>query len=69
MISCASFFATPWTMYMYILPGYSIQGLSRQEFWSGLPFPPIGDLPNPGIETVFPALASGFFTTEPPRKH
>ena len=36
--------------------------------WSGLPFPPPGDLPNPGIEPVFPALAGGFFTTEPPGK-
>ena len=29
-------------------------GFSRQEFWSRLPFPPLGDLPNPGIETTFP---------------
>ena len=41
-------------------------GFSRQEDWSGLPFPPAGDLPNPGIEPTFltsPALAGGFFTT------
>ena len=38
----------------------------RQENWSGLPFPPPGDLPNPGVERMSPALASGFFTTEPP---
>jgi len=41
-------------------------GFSRQEYWSGLPFPPPGDLPNPGIEPTFltsPALAGGFFTT------
>jgi len=38
---------------------------SRQEYWSGLPFPPPGDLPNPGIKPVSPALAGGFFTTEP----
>ena len=37
----------------------------RQEYWSGLPRPSLGDLPNPGIEPVSPALASGFFTTEP----
>ena len=42
-----------------------------QEYWSGLPCPPPGDLPNPGIEPMSPesespALASGFFTTEPP---
>ena len=41
-------------------------GFSRQEYWSGFPFPPPGDLPKPGIEPlcpVSPALASGFFTT------
>ena len=43
-------------------------GFSRQEFWSGLPFPSPGDLPDPGIEPVSPALAGGFFTTEPPGK-
>ena len=41
---------------------------SRQEYWSGLPFPPPGDLPDPGIEPMSPALAGGFFTTEPPEK-
>ena len=41
-------------------------GFSRQEYWSGLPCPPSGDLSNPGIEPVSlmsPALAAGFFTT------
>ena len=41
-------------------------GFSRQEYWSGLPFPPPGDLPNPGIEPeslTSPALAGRFFTT------
>ena len=40
-------------------------GFSRQEYWSGLPCPPPGDLPNPEIETVSPApaLAGRFFTT------
>ena len=32
-------------------------GFSRQEYWSGLPFPPLGDLPDPGIEPTSPALA------------
>ena len=44
-------------------------GFSRQEYWSGLPFPLPGDLPNPGIEPTSlasPALAGRFFTTEPP---
>ena len=40
--------------------------LPRQEYWSRLPFPPPGDLPNPGIECTSPALAGRFFTTEPP---
>jgi len=44
-------------------------GFSRQEYWSGLPFPPPGDLPHPGIELAFPALAGRFSTTEPPGKH
>ena len=35
----------------------------RQEYWSGLPFPPPGDLPDPGIEPASPALADRFFTT------
>ena len=38
----------------------------RPEYWSGLPFPPPGDLPNLGVEPVSPALAGEFFTTEPP---
>ena len=46
-------------------------GFSRQKYWSGLPFPPPGDLPDPGTEPASfpsPALAGGFFTTAPPRK-
>ena len=39
-----------------------------QEYWSGLPFPPPGDLPNPEIKPVSPALAGGFFTTESPEQ-
>ena len=44
--------------------------LSRQEYWSGLPFPSPGDLPDSRIEpiSVSPALKSGFFTIEPPGK-
>ena len=40
----------------------------KQEYWSGLPFPVPGDLPDAGIKPVSLALASGFFTTEPPEK-
>ena len=46
-------------------------GYSRQEYWSGLPFPPPGDLTDPGIEPMFPAspaLEGRFFTTGPSRK-
>ena len=42
-----------------------------KQYWNGLPFPPAGDLPDPGIELESPksvVLAGGFFTTEPPEK-
>ena len=41
-------------------------GLPRQEYWSGWLFPSPVDLPNPGTKPTSPALAGGFFTTEPP---
>ena len=56
---------TPWTV-AHQAP--LSMGFSRQEDWSGLPFPPPGDLPDPGVEPVSPTLAGGFFSTEPPRK-
>ena len=43
-------------------------GFSRQEYWSGLPFPSPGDLPNSGIEPASPAFAGEFFTAEPSPK-
>ena len=43
-------------------------GFPRQEYWSGLLFPPPGDLLDPGIKPMSPALAGGFFTSEPPEK-
>ena len=49
-------------------PGSLSKGFPRQEYWSGLPFPSPGDLPNPGIGPTTPALAVRFFTTEPPGK-
>ena len=55
-------FVTPWTV-AYKAP-LSME-FSRQEYWSGLPFPSPGDFPDLGIEPVSPALAGGFFTTEP----
>ena len=43
-------------------------GFPRQEYWSGLPFPSPGHLPDPRIKPVSPALAGGFFITESPGK-
>ena len=48
--------------------GSSVHGILQQEYWSGLPCPPPGDPPDPGIQPQCPALAGGFFTTEPPGK-
>ena len=58
-------FATPWTV-TYQAP--RSMGFSRQEYWSGLPFPSPGDLPNPGIEPGSPALKVDALTSEPPGK-
>ena len=55
----------------YSLPVPLSKKFSRQEYWSGLPFPPPWDLSNPGIKPaslVSPALSGGFFTTVPPGK-
>ena len=52
-------------------PGSSVDGIVCEEYWSGLPFPSPGDLPNLGIKPTSlasPALAGRFFTTEPPEK-
>ena len=46
----------------------SVHGASQQEYWSGLPFPPPGDPPDPGIELASPSLGGGFFTTVLPGK-
>ena len=58
-------FATPWTV---TRQAPLSMGLSRQEYWGGFPFPPLENLPDPGIESVSPAssaLAGRFFTIEP----
>ena len=49
-------------------PGSSSMGFSRQEHWSGLPFPSPGDLPNPGIEPRSPALQADSLPSEPTGK-
>ena len=59
----SQFFGIPWTV---VRQAPLSMGFSRQGYWSGLPFPPPGDLPNPGIEPeslVSPALAGRFFIT------
>ena len=61
-LSHARVFATPWTVALQVP---LTMGFSRQEYWSGLPFPSPGDLPGPGIEPVSPVLAGQFFTTAP----
>ena len=49
-------------------PGSSVHGIFQQEYWSGLQFPSLGDLYDPGLKSTSPALAGGFFTTDPPGK-
>ena len=71
MLSCFShvrLFVTPWTV-AHQAP--LSMGFSRQEYWSGLPCPPPGDLLDPEIEPMSltsPPLAGGFFTIAPPGK-
>ena len=64
-LSCVRLFVTPWTI-AYQAP--LSMGFSRQEYWSGLPFPSPGDLSDPGIEPRFPALEADALTSEPPGK-
>ena len=58
-------FVTPWTVAYQTPPS---MGFSRQEYWSGLPFPSPGDLPNPGIKPGSPALQTDTLLSEPPGK-
>ena len=59
---CVLHFATSWTVaHQAPLP----TEFSRQEYWSGLPFPSLGDLPDPGIEPGFPALQADSLLSEP----
>ena len=58
-------FVSPWTV---ALQAPLSMGFAGQEYWSGLPFPFPGDLPGSGIEPESPALAGGFFATEPQGK-
>ena len=65
LLSRVQLFATPWTV-AYQAP--LSMGFSRQECWSGLPFPSPGDLPDPGIEPGSPALQADVLPSEPPGK-
>ena len=68
VLSRIQLFVTPWTIACQASPSMEF---SRQEYWSGLPFPTLEDLPDPRIEpvsSVSPVLAGKSFTTEPPGK-
>ena len=62
-LSRVQLFATPWTVAYQAPPSMEF---SRQENWSGLPFPSPGDLPDPGIELRSPALQADALPSEPP---
>ena len=62
-LSHVQLFATPWTVAHQAPPSMKF---SRQEYWSGLPFPSTGDLPDPGIEPGSPALQADALPSEPP---
>ena len=62
MLSCVRLFVTPWIA-AHQAP--LSMGFFWQEYWSGVPFPPLGDLPDPGIKPMSPtspAFVGGFFT-------
>ena len=64
-LSCIWLFATPWTVAYRAPPSMAF---SRQEYWSGLPFPSPGDLPDPGIKPRSPELQADALPSEPPGK-
>jgi len=65
LLSHVQLFATPWAVPYQAPPS---MGFSRQEYWSGLPFPSPGYLPDPGIEPRSPALEADALTSEPPNE-
>ena len=65
LLSRVRLFATPWTIAHQPLS----MEFSRQEYWSKLPFPSPGDLPDPGIEPSSPALQADSLLSETPGKH
>ena len=66
LLSRVRLFVIPWTVAHQAPPS---MGFSRQEYWSGLPFPSPGDLPNSGIKPRSPALWANALTSEPLGKH
>ena len=56
MLSCVQLFVTSWTV---AHQDHLSMGFLRQEYWSGLPFPSLGDLSDPGIEPMSPAWQVG----------
>ena len=65
LLSRVRLFTTPWTVAHQASPS---MGFSRQEYWSGLPFPSLGDLPDPRIKPGSPALQADTLPSEPPGK-
>ena len=65
LLSHVQLFATPWTVAYQASPS---MGFSRQECWSGSPFPSPGDLPDPGSEPGSPTLQADALPSEPPGK-
>ena len=61
-LSHVQLFVTPWTVAYQVPPSMEF---SRQEYWSGLPLPSPGNLPNPGIEPGYPALQADALLSEP----
>ena len=64
-LSRVRLFEIPWTV---VYQASLSMGFSRQEYWSGLPFPSPGDLPDPGIKPRSPALQADALPSEPPGK-
>ena len=64
-LSRVRLFVTPWTVAHQAPPSMDF---SRQDYWSGLPFPSLGDLPDPGVELGSPAFRADALPFEPPGK-
>ena len=61
LLSCVQFFVTPMD---YSPPGFSVLVILQARYWSGLPFPSLGDLPNPGIQP-WSAMQADSLPSEP----